>query len=262
MSNRQFQVLLADTHESLRLHYTVRYRVFCVEMEYEDASAFPDKMETDPYDDRSVHFLVKMEETGHWVAAMRLVLGFADTLPLSNRTLFERQEGPAPDERTAEVSRLCVVGTFRRRKQEQATPHVVPWGRAEGHAIASPGGGVLHRLERRREPEILLRLISAAAEYGREHNIRYYYAFMAASLMRILKRMGLRIIPAGAASMHRGPRWPCLIDLDNLFLDEPMRNSEMLEIFQTTPAYLRYSVWKHSMLSRRVSSREPMRQRG
>lgn len=260
MSNRQFQVLLADTHEGLRLHYMIRYRVFCVETKYEDASVFPDKMETDQYDPHSVHFLVKMEGTGHWVAAMRLVLGFADTLPLSEKTRFERQDGPAPGERTAEVSRLCVVGTLRRRKQEQATPHVVPWGRTQVDALSS--GGVLHRLERRRESEILLRLISAATEYGREHHIRYYYAFMASSLMRILKKMGLRIIPIGPASVHRGPRWPCLIDLGNLFLGNALENSEMLEIFQGGAAYMRYSEWKQSVLSKQAAPRELMRQRG
>lgn len=259
MSNKQFQVLLADTYESLRLHYMIRYRVFCVETQYEDAAAFPDKLERDQHDTHSVHFLLRVEDTGQWVGAMRLVIGSVDSLPLNVRCQFDTQVGARPDEITAEVSRLCVVGAFRRRKQEHAAPHVIPWDRGGLLPVQEKG---LYRLERRREPEILLRLIQAAIQYGEHHKIRYSYALMAEPLLRILRRMGLRITPIGPACEHRGRRLPCLIDLEGLFFDIPGQPNRIHDFFQKSPAYMRYSEWQKSLATPIQKEREVTYKRG
>jgi len=244
MSNRKFQVLLADTQESLRLHYVVRYRVFCLETGYEDAREFPDKMERDDYDKQSVHFLVRARETGQWVAAMRLVLGPAHTLPLAERCAIEADAGVPPDAMAAEISRLCVVGSYRRRRQEHASPHVIPWDKRERDVAKGKG---VYRLERRGDPEILLRLINAAVEYGHTHQINYGYALMAQSLMRILKSIGLNIVPIGPVCEHRGIRRPYLMNLETLFADINLQDNDFQEMLFKGAAYQRYSEWQTSI---------------
>lgn len=230
----------------------IRYRVFCLERNYEDAAAFPDKMERDAFDNRAAHFLLRESETGQWVAAMRLIVGRTPFLPISKLCLLESHAGAAPDEMTAEVSRLCVLGSFRRRRQESGVPHVVPWTGETDSGLEDQG---VLRLDRRREPEILLRLIHAAAQYGKRNNMRYYYALMAESLLRILTRIDLRVVTIGEAYEHRGLRVPCLIDLNSLFLDGPASRRAQ-DIFHRSSAYLRYSEWKRSLESTEAPERE------
>lgn len=241
MLNNHFQVLLADTQESLKLHYLIRYRVYCLETQYEEPKAFPDKMERDQYDNQSVHFLVREREAGKWVAAMRLVVGPTDVLPFAKRCEYDKSKVPLAEQRAAEISRLCVVGAFRRRKQEHETPYEIPWGQGEKPISA---GSKLRKLERRREPGILLGLIHAAVEYGRQHQIKHGYALMADPLARIMMSHGLRLVPIGPACEYRGVRRPFIIDTDSLFSDVPNQSNGISEAFRYRPAYEHYSDWQ------------------
>ena len=242
MLNNHFQVLLADTKESLKLHYLIRYRVYCLETRYEEPAAFPDKMERDQYDSQAVHFLVREREGGKWVAAMRLVVGPTDMLPFASKCDYDKSLIPSTaEQRAAEISRLCVVGAFRRRQQEHDTPYEIPWGRGEKPISVS---SKLRRFERRREPGILLGLISAAVEYGRQHHIKYGYALMADPLARIMMKHGLLLLPIGPACEYRGVRRPFMIDTDSLFSEVPRQSSGISEAFCHKPAYERYSVWQ------------------
>ena len=59
-----FEVFLADTLEGKQIHYNLRYQVYCDEMGFEDKDSFPDKMESDEWDDNSVHFIVRHRASG------------------------------------------------------------------------------------------------------------------------------------------------------------------------------------------------------
>jgi N-acyl amino acid synthase of PEP-CTERM/exosortase system len=251
MFNHHFQVLLADTQESLKLHYLIRYRVYCLETHYEDPAAFPDKMERDQYDQQAVHFLVREREAGKWVAAMRLVVGPLPRLPFASRCSFDESfAGAGPENaRVTEISRLCVVGAFRRRKQEHDTPYEIPWGQGENPISVD---SKLHKLERRREPGILLGLIHAAVEYANHQQIKYGYALMAEPLARILQNHGLRLLPIGPPCHYRGVRRPYVIDTGLLFLDVPKQSSGIHEVFRHRPAYERYSEWQQVSIEPRV----------
>src|SRR3569832_697528 len=74
MNKEHFEVVLADDECSRRIHYQLRYQVFCLDTGYEDPDAFPDGEEKDEWDQNAVHFLVRERETQQWVAAMRLVI--------------------------------------------------------------------------------------------------------------------------------------------------------------------------------------------
>lgn len=79
-----------------RIHFRLRYQVYCVENEYEPREAYPDGLEVDEHDARAEHFLVRagaMSAPGAWVGTMRLIPTAADP-----------ETDPRPD--TLEVSRL------------------------------------------------------------------------------------------------------------------------------------------------------------
>lgn len=69
--------------------YKIRYQVYCLETGYENPFAYPQKMERDNFDVRSIHFIVRSRATGDWIAAMRLVLGPLGNLPIKQFATIE-----------------------------------------------------------------------------------------------------------------------------------------------------------------------------
>jgi N-acyl amino acid synthase of PEP-CTERM/exosortase system len=52
--------------------------------------------------------------------------------------------------------------------------------------------------------------------YSREHGIRYWYAAMEKSLVRLLARLGVEFTKIGPLQHYHGPVMPCICDLDQL----------------------------------------------
>src|SRR3569623_78315 len=113
MNKEHFEVVLADDECSRRIHYQLRYQVFCLDTGYEDPDAFPDGEEKDEWDQNAVQFLVRERETQQWVAALRLVVLQDKTLPIVTRAHITPDVAVASGE-TLEFSRLCMVGHYRR----------------------------------------------------------------------------------------------------------------------------------------------------
>ena len=85
---RFFKVSLATTPEQKQAVYRLRYRVYCEELQYEPADAFPDKAEFDEFDARSLHCLVIHRRSGLAAGCVRLV-----------RSLDEHSHAPLPIEK-------------------------------------------------------------------------------------------------------------------------------------------------------------------
>ncbi|HFE37532.1 MAG TPA: GNAT family N-acetyltransferase, partial [Gammaproteobacteria bacterium] len=153
-----FEVVLANTEESKKLHYALRYQVYCQEMQYEDAAQFADQMEKDELDTSSVHFIVRAKRTGEWLAAIRFIVGELETLPTYNLLpagSFHQQrmaEGVrCSGARVAlEISRMCILGSYRKT----------------GASLSSHDGcSNIYGVQRQRQPEVLLGLMRTAYAY-------------------------------------------------------------------------------------------------
>jgi N-acyl amino acid synthase of PEP-CTERM/exosortase system len=112
MSISDVQVVVADTAASRRIHYNLRYQVFCLETGFEEASRYPDEQETDEFDAYSTAFLVRQNGSNVWAGTARLILPDDKLLPIQHmyqlsNTLSLKQTG--------EVSRLLIIGDVRRR---------------------------------------------------------------------------------------------------------------------------------------------------
>jgi len=121
MFDKRYEVILADTAEARRIHYRLRYQVYCLEEGFEAHDSYPDQMERDSWDNNSVHFLVRSKQSKEWIAAMRLVLQRNEGLPLENLCSIDPRVMPFNHgESAAEVSRICIKNTFRRNRQPVA----------------------------------------------------------------------------------------------------------------------------------------------
>jgi N-acyl amino acid synthase of PEP-CTERM/exosortase system len=203
-----FEVFLADDYWGRRIHYQLRYQVFCLETGYEEAARFPEGEERDSWDEHAAHLLVQQKDSGEWVAAMRLVWPDAEALPIEGRTRIDAALRRAP-EQCAEISRLCMVGHYRRRLQGRIMLCGEP-----GDGVVSGGAMPAETKKQQRTAEILQALLNAAVVLSAERGIAYWYMLTTRALAKILGYvLPMEMQPAGPPCWHRGERHPFLVDV-------------------------------------------------
>lgn len=240
MGSNNFDVVLADDQWGRRIHYQLRYQVFCLETGYEDPGQFPDGEEQDEWDDNSLHFLVQERVSGQWVAAMRLVLPEAPDLPIKRRVVINTPCQRDPWD-TAEISRLCMVGHYRRRLQGRAMScggrMIERNGLARATAIQSEAR------KQQRTAEILQTLLSAAVTISAERGIAHWYMLITRSLAKILGNvLPMNLQLAGPVCSHRGERYPFLVDVAQI-----VRDLGISEWQASGPAYRLHSEFAAAM---------------
>jgi N-acyl amino acid synthase of PEP-CTERM/exosortase system len=222
---REFFEIVGASTDALREEvFRLRYEVYCKELQWEDASAFPDGRERDAFDAGAIHCLLRHRATGLYAGTVRLVpaqTGATEPLlPLLShcgQTLFD---GPFHPSRLTpgsfgEISRLALRREFRQRAGESATPdghgtHLFEWSQDE----------------RRRFPHIALGLYLAASAVGLAHGLTGVYAMMEPRLARHLRYGGIHFEQVGEAFDFRGLRAPYFISRQSLFehLTEPLKD--------------------------------------
>lgn len=186
----------------------LRYQVYCEECGFLSANDYPDRRETDEYDAGSAHFAA-MNKADQLVGYVRLV--FPDALqafPFQSHcvSVLDNVILP-PAEQSAEISRLMVHKTYRRRDGERPPAGMVP----PDH---QPRPEPAHIQEKRTpSPQILLSLYREMYHYSVKNNIRYWYAAMERSLARLLTRMNFGFQQIGPFTDYYGPVAPYVADL-------------------------------------------------
>jgi N-acyl amino acid synthase of PEP-CTERM/exosortase system len=222
MSHTHVEAVVADTAAARRIHYQLRYRVFCLQTGFEDPILFPEKEEKDEFDGRSVHFLVRDRRSGAWLAAARLVLPGGGTLPVEQHCGLSRDEVYStytlPFERTAEVSRLLMATGVRPRRQDLRS--------SGGDGGEQHGASRSASRERPATPIILTDLLLAIAAYCREHAVPQAAFLVTPALARILRRLGIALINIGEPCQHRGKRLACVAGIEQVYQALRRRNHE------------------------------------
>ncbi len=235
---KYFSIELANTPELKQKAYNIRYHVYCKEFEYESIDSCPNEMETDEYDDSSLHCLIIHNETNIPAACVRLVPATGSDL-IFDLLPFEKYCSSSLDKEfikqlhldrntECEISRLAVDGIFRKRSGEALTRF----------------GDV--NLEFSKEEQRTFLLIAVAAflaatvltELSGKTNV---FAMMEPFLPRLLRRSGLIFQRAGKDIDYHGIRAPYFITtqsaLDNM-------RPELLELYHwihqnIEPSYLK-----------------------
>jgi N-acyl amino acid synthase of PEP-CTERM/exosortase system len=245
MFDNYFEVFLADCPEGKEINYRTRYQVYCLETGYEDPFRFPHQRETDEFDANSAHFIARARATGDWIAALRLVLGPLDKLPISRLTTIdrdlllrlERAESMEDFTASAEISRMCVVAQYRRRPLERHTPYQIPWD-------ADDESGDKHKTvadERRKAPWLMLALLYAARDYSVQNGINHWFFLAVQSLARIFKGLGMQLEQTGPECEHRGIRFPHVIKIPRGFDNFELKYPKLAETIPTGIRYRRFS---------------------
>ena len=203
-----FEVISANTYELRKIVYQLRFQVYCVETGFENPNQYPTQLEIDPFDKVSVYILLKHRPTGLYVGTVRLILhhpevGFPmDFLPTS--PLFKNQKR-FPRRKVAEISRFAISKQFRRRLAEFVSPSVARDDcYTDGHV----------HYQRFFLPHISLGLMQGLVRMSAEHGIKHWFIVTELSLIRLLTRYSVYLIPEGSPVEYHGQRQPCYVHIE------------------------------------------------
>ena len=245
MFDKYFEVFLADTAEAKKIHYQIRYQVYCEEMGFEDKSTFLKNEEWDKWDHCSTHFIVRHKYTGQWVGAMRLVSPKNNQLPLNEHiALKDRQDNTIHiNSSNVELSRLCLIKEIRRRSTDTTPPLGLNKFQAKTQEEQSSEIAEAIYKDRRINLSIIWGLFRAAADYSAQNNINRWFFLTNKALARVIGREGFLLHPAGEGCEHAGKRYPFTMELDEIFAREPQ--SDMAAKVKTS-SYQLFSEYLHN----------------
>lgn len=163
----------------------LRFQVYCLEQGFLDAIDYPDGLESDEHDPVALHF-ASCGPDSEVAGYVRLVAANSSGLfpfQAHGLTLYA-DAGLPPSHLSVEISRLMVRATYRRQPD--------------------------------RSPEILCGLFRQMYACSVQQGVRYWYAAMERSLVRVLQRMlGIELQQIGPVTDYYGPVAPYMIDLQD-----------------------------------------------
>lgn len=213
-----FRFELLRSPEALDASYALRYQVYCEERGFLPASRYPQGLESDVYDERSIH-VGAFDHDGALVATVRLIRGPLDRLPIASRCRIRPTELPpqADGPGCAEISRLAVSRRYRRRATDSALPELL--------LDDSPA---LTGTQRRSRSELVLGLYRGMYQASKREGIRFWFAAMETSLFRLLQRLDFEFRAIGPEIDYHGPVTPHLIAIEEIEQRLAVCNPELL----------------------------------
>lgn len=217
----------ARTAQEMTEIFRLRYSVYSKEVGLPgfEAWRFADGLETDEYDQRSVHYVMRHRPTGVLAGTVRLIL--ADRNDITAPFPIEAFAGHAFDDplsdigqlpraTTAEISRLIIARPFR--------------GRDLPGPSGTPDELCADVLGRRHLSPALLGLLAAIVRMSAANGITHWYAGMEPPLNRILHQVALRLRPIGPTVDYHGLRRPYLGVIDEVLAGSYRGNREVWEL--------------------------------
>lgn len=213
----------------LRPALELRFQVYCEECRFLPSEDYPQRLESDEFDDRSKHFYGR-DLAGDLVGYVRLVP--PDTLGhlpfLKHCAPYAEKSATLPfGDDVAEVSRLMLRHEYRRvRGADEISVD------AASAAMSALGRSGSRRAE---STEVLLNLYRQMYLWSRRHGVRYWYAAMERPLARSLASAGFPFRQIGPQAEYYGAVAPYLADLRELEDLLKRRQPELLEWMKQGP---------------------------
>lgn len=225
-NNYGCKVVLANTEESKKIHYKLRYQIYCLDKGFLKLENPGKELERDLYDDKSVHFLIQSENS--WIGTFRLVIDHLGGLPFYKVSAPDSPQFNHDKLKVAEFSRLGILRPFQKLNNTQP-PH-----------------NSTHK-----ESEIMLKVLYAARDYCHANGIHQIIFLCRRSIARILKQIEIQAQQIGPPIVHYGPRVPFAINLtDNHDKFDALVN----KYSNTLNPYSLYSNTYHNNVSQIVAS--------
>lgn len=209
-----FEVVPALSDELKNEAYRIRHQVYCEELKFEQIQ--PEGREVDEYDFHSLHILIRSTRTNEFIGCTRIIrprhdnphypLPFEKTCSAAlDRSIINPTKIPRLT--IAEVSRLAVIESFRKRKGEKNS--------AIGLSDKDFGPDSQLQLQPR-FPYIPLGLYFGTTELARLNGINTLFVFTEERLANHLNKLGFGLRSIGKSIDHRGIRTPSMMSVSGI----------------------------------------------
>ncbi|WP_421861773.1 PEP-CTERM/exosortase system-associated acyltransferase [Motiliproteus sp.] len=207
-----FRVVPASTPELQAQAYRVRHQVYCRELGWEPLQE--NEQETDQFDKLAHHCLLQNVNNDEFVGCIRMVMLDPEDpmapmpFQLACKQLREGEPDTEQQRRqvVAEVSRLAVIGKYRRRPHEQK--QAVSINDADFGTLKQP-----------RFPYIPIGLYLGLLEMARINGIETLYILTEPGLARHFCKLGGKLEQIGEPIEHRGTRAPYKMEVNKVIAD-------------------------------------------
>jgi len=185
----------------------LRYKVYCEERGFEKPEDHPDGLESDEYDEHSVHFAAIIKQTQNIVGTGRLILDSKKGFPIEKSFTFNKKLSHLQRIQLGEVSRLALSHRYCRELQ----------------------GGLRFETE---AGELANGLVRCLIQEGLDRGITHYYAVMARGLQILLARKKIFFSQIGPAREYHGLRTPYIWEVQDIFNQNqnPQLSSNIQEV--------------------------------
>jgi len=203
----------------------LRYHVYCNECNFLKTEDYPYGIEVDEFDPFSLHFVIESE--GELIGTSRLILNSSLKFPFErycNGSLTRDLDG-FDRTKAAEVSRLIISKSYRRRKKD---------GLYYSHEQENNTPENIKREEagfRRSTRPLIFGLYREMYRESKKRGITHLFALMERSLWRLLNLSGFNFVEIGKEVDVYGPVKPYLADIAEMEKEARERNPEMYKYF-------------------------------
>jgi N-acyl amino acid synthase of PEP-CTERM/exosortase system len=199
----------------LRRSYHLRYDVYCIERGFLEAVNYPDRLETDEYDQYSMHFGVTNAHE-ELVGTVRLVQPGPMGLPLYGccRIFPHEAEKLADITTIAEISRLAISRRVHRRRNDG--PYSLSGAERFGEMPRNSTENVRSLDERHSHVPLVVSLYKAMYHACKRNGITHLLAATERSLQRLLTVYHFPFRAIGPQVDYFGPVIPYVLDLAEL----------------------------------------------
>jgi len=227
----KFRFGVVDNKDVLKDTFRMRYEVYVQEFGFERKEDHPNGLETDDYENESIHFAC-INESDSVVGTIRLVLDSDKGFPIEHavETSFI---GEKPDRsKIGEISRLTVSRDLRRRKEDGMYGVESYLTKKEG-GVLPDDGSIPEEMQGRKNPIIVLGLYQVMYHESRRRGISHWYMITEKKLFFALKKYGFLFHQIGEPVEYHGERIPYLGIVEEIEKTLRKNNPDMYKIMLT-----------------------------
>ncbi len=224
----RFRFGMVDDEDVKKDTFRMRYEVYVDEFGFEKKEDHSDGLETDDYEDESIHFAC-LNENNSVVGTIRLVLGSDKGFPIehaANTTFI----GEKPHySKIGEISRLTVTKDLRRRR-EDGMFGVESYIKEKEGGILPDDGTIPKEMQGRKNPVIVLGLYQVMFHESLRRGLTHWYMITEEKLYYALKKFGFLFHQIGDPVQYHGQRIPYLADIQELMINLRQVDAGMLDL--------------------------------
>lgn len=228
----QFRFGTVNNDEVKKNTFKMRYKVYVKEFSFEEKKDHPNGLETDAYEDDSVHFAC-LNSQDSVVGTIRLVLNSEKKLPIEHVVKINCSDKIPHRQKIAEISRLTVCRDLRRRDKNDMHGIKSSPSKKEGGVLPDSQAPLPDEINDKENPMIALGLFQVMYHESKRRGITHWYMITDDRVFQILKKYGFLFQRIGEPIWYHGWRAPYLGILEEIENDLIKTNPEMLKIMLT-----------------------------